>query len=255
MSPALDGQFLRLPMAHRGLHDAAKGRPENSIAAMEAAIVHGYGIEIDVQLTGDDRAAVFHDYDLDRLTAGRGKVRNRTLADLATIYLSGSSEGIPGLAEVLRTVAGQVPLVIEIKDQDGALGPDVGPLEGAVATAIHGYEGPLAVMSFNPHSMAAMQALSPEVARGLVTCAFRPGEEPGSQERLAQLAKIADFERVGASFISHDVRDLANPAIQRLKDAGAPVLCWTVRSLEVERAARKVADNITFEHYLPALPA
>ncbi len=48
------------------------GRPENSPAAIRAAIEAGYGIEMDVQLTADDRAMVFHDYDLERLTAREG---------------------------------------------------------------------------------------------------------------------------------------------------------------------------------------
>ena len=40
--------FLR-PIAHRGLHDAAKGVIENTAAAFEAAIAKGYGIECDVR--------------------------------------------------------------------------------------------------------------------------------------------------------------------------------------------------------------
>ena len=42
---------------------------------------------------------------------------------------------MPTLAEILALVAGRAPLLIEIKDQDGALGPDVGPLEARVARA------------------------------------------------------------------------------------------------------------------------
>ena len=40
--------FLTRPIAHRGLHDVSNGRPENSSAAIAAAISGGYGIEIDV---------------------------------------------------------------------------------------------------------------------------------------------------------------------------------------------------------------
>ena len=50
-APPLAPAFLRRPIAHRGLHDAV--RPENSRAAVRAAIAAGYGIEIDLQLSRD----------------------------------------------------------------------------------------------------------------------------------------------------------------------------------------------------------
>ncbi len=253
MTRDLNPSFQTIPLAHRALHDVAEGRPENSRSAARAAIAAGYGIEVDVQLTSDGGAVVFHDYALDRLTAERGPVRRRSLEDLAAIPLSGGDEGIPSLAEVLDLVAGQVPLLVEIKDQDGALGPDVGPLERAVATAFAGYTGPLAVMSFNPHSVAAMAELAPDVSRGLVTCDFDPEDWPASNTRLAELAGIPDYARVGASFISHDRRDLDRPRVAELKSGGAAILTWTVRSPEEEAEARRIAGNITFEGYLPDL--
>ncbi len=255
MTAQLPAAFLDVPLAHRALHDRKDGRPENSLAAVQAAVAAGYGIEIDVQLTADDQAVVFHDYGLDRLTPAFGPVRHRTLRDMASIPLTGGRAGAPGLADILRDVSGQVPLLIELKDQDGALGEDVGTLEAAVAKAVQGYDGPVAVMSFNPHSVSAMQTLAPDVPRGLVTCAFAPDDWPAPQDRLDQLANIPDYARVGATFISHDARDLDRPRVAQLKSEGAAVLCWTVRSAEAEAEARKVAQNITFEGYLPLVQA
>jgi glycerophosphoryl diester phosphodiesterase len=40
--------------------------PENSRAAVQRAVRAGYGIEIDVHLSADGRAMVFHDDTLDR---------------------------------------------------------------------------------------------------------------------------------------------------------------------------------------------
>jgi glycerophosphoryl diester phosphodiesterase len=252
MTQELPSVFIEYPIAHRALHDSLKGRPENSIAAIQAAIDARYGIEIDVQQSSDKTPVVFHDYDLGRLTQGRGAVNQRSAAELNTIPLiGGGGAGIPTLSMVLDTVAGQVPLLIEIKDQDGALGPEVGPLEAAVAEAINDYSGPVAVMSFNPHSVAAMQALAPDVPRGLVTEYFRQEDWKGPQDRLHALTHIADYERVGASFISHNCRDLQCKRISELKAQGARVLTWTVRSFEQERNARQIAENITFEGYLP----
>ena len=52
--------------AHRGLHDNRSKAPENSLEAFRLAVVNGYGIELDVQITKDLVPVVFHDYDLKR---------------------------------------------------------------------------------------------------------------------------------------------------------------------------------------------
>ncbi|WP_099827774.1 glycerophosphodiester phosphodiesterase family protein [Oceaniglobus indicus] len=249
----LPDSFRKVPMAHRGYHDAASGRPENSRAAFAAAIDAGYGIELDVQLTADGQAVVFHDPTLDRMTGERGPVRARHAADLTGIALAGGPETIPTLADVLTQVGGAVPLLVEIKDQDGALGPRVGPLEQAVADALRGYDGPVAVMSFNPHAVAELAVAAPDVPRGLTTCAFRPEDWNAPPARLANHAEIAMFDTVGASFISHDARDLARPRVAELKAQGALILCWTIRTPEAEADARRIADNITFEGYAAPL--
>ncbi|WP_353473852.1 glycerophosphodiester phosphodiesterase family protein [Salipiger sp. H15] len=251
MMTDLPAAFLERPIAHRALHDLAAGRPENSLSAISAAIEAGYGIEIDLQLSSDGVPMVFHDERLERLTGARGLLGARDAAELSALRLKGSDEGIPTLAEVLELVAGRVPLLIEIKDQDGALGPDVGPLETAVTNALRGYEGPVAVMSFNPHSVARMARLAPKVPRGLTTEAFAPHDWPGVPgSRLEELRGIPDYARTGASFISHGWTDLASPRVAELRQQGAAILCWTIRSPEQEAQARAVAQNVTFEHYL-----
>lgn len=252
----LHPSFLKLPLAHRALHDASAGRPENSRAALRAAIAAGYGIEIDLQLSSDGKAMVFHDYALGRLTGETGPVRVRDAATLGQIRLCGSDEGIPDLAEVLDIVAGQVPLLVELKDQDGAMGKNVGELEAATAKAVQGYDGPVALMCFNPYSVACLANLAPSVARGLVTSDFSDDDWPLLPEtRRAELRAIPDFERVGASFISHQVSDLESERVREIKSSGVPILCWTVCSAEQEARARQVADNVTFEGYLAELPA
>ena len=256
MSPVLPDAFLRAPLAHRALHDVADQRPENSRAAIRAAMQAGYGIEIDLQLTADGAAVVFHDYDLSRLTGCAGAVRQTALQDLQKIaLLYGDGEFIPTFTEVLALVGGQVPLLVELKDQDGAMGDNIGLLEEATARALEGYAGPVALMSFNPHSVAEMARLCPDLPRGLVTEAYDPADWPLSMETCDRLREIPDFDRVEASFISHQVSDLTRPRVLELHQRGVPVLCWTVRSPEIEAQARTVADNVTFEGYLADIPA
>lgn len=245
----LPPSFLARPIAHRALHGPR--RVENSIPAIEAAIARNFPVELDVQLTADDEAIVFHDYDLRRLTPEMGPVRQRSSAQLRTMpYMAGPGT-IPLLAEVLEAVSGQVPILLEIKDQDGALGADVGKLEGAVARAIEGYEGHLAVMSFNPHSMWEMKRLCPEVPRGLVTEDFQTADWPVPDPTLDRLREIPDFDHVEACFISHKASDLDRPRVTDLKNEGAAILCWTIKSAGAAEGALDIAHNITFEGYDP----
>ncbi len=252
----LHADFRRIPIAHRALHDLAQGRPENSRAAIRHAMSKGYGIEIDLQLSRDGRAMVFHDHDLARLTGQKGAVRQRDAQDLARIGLLGGDEAIPTLAEVLGLVAGRVPMLLELKDQHGQMGVADGRLERAVARDLEGYRGPVGLMSFNPNSVAELAGLRPDIARGLVTEYFSAMDwimlKPGVRR---QLRAIADYGRAGASFVSHSVRDLHNPRLAELKAQGATVLCWTVRSARQEAEARRIADNITFERYLARIPS
>ncbi|PWJ21911.1 glycerophosphodiester phosphodiesterase family protein [Jannaschia seohaensis] len=248
----LPASFLKGHLAHRGLHDREKGRPENSLAAFRAAIELGVGIELDVQRSADGVAMAFHDYKLERLTGRAGQIADLDAAALAEVPLLGGDEGVPTLAQALAEIAGRVPVLIEVKDQDGAMGPNVGPLEDAVLAALDGYEGDVALMSFNPHSVAHMATKAPHLPRGLTTSAFDAEDWPDlPAETRERLARIPDLDRVGAAFISHQGDALTMPRVAEIKAQGLPILCWTIRSKEQERIARTVADAVTFEGYLP----
>jgi len=253
---ALPDSFLRLPITHRALHHRAAGRIENSPQAIRAAVAAGYGIEVDLQLSADGVPMVFHDEVLDRLTGEAGPVNTRTAAELGRIRLTGSTDTIPTLAEALALIAGRVPLLIEIKDQSLTMGPTDGRLEAATAEGLNGYQGDVALMSFNPASVAHMARLAPQLPRGITTSAYDPDDwAPMPEPMCAHFRAIPDYDATLSSFISHEAPDLARRRVAELKAQGAKVLCWTIRSAQAEAAARKHADNVTFEGYRAALPA
>lgn len=254
MATPLPPVFLRAPIAHRALHDRARGRIENSASAVRAARAAGYAIEIDLQLSKDGVPMVFHDEDMERLTGEKGWVWDRTAAELQAIKLAGSDDTIPTLEQVLRLVGGAVPLLIELKDQTLTMSETDGRLEAATAAVLAGYSGPVALMSFNPHCIAHLARLAPGLARGITTSAYGADWAPLAQATCDRLREIPDYDRVQASFISHEASDLNRPRVAELKSQGASVLCWTIRSPEDEALARKVAQNVTFEGYAAAFP-
>ena len=217
----LHPDFLTKPIAHRALHDIKDGRPENSRAAIKAAIAAGYAIEIDLQLSRDGQPMVFHDEALDRLTLETGSLNQRSAAELSHIPLRGGRETIPTLVEILALVAGRTPLLIELKDQQGELGPTDGKLESATAAALAGYNGPVALMSFNPNSVIVMARLCPNIPRGLTTSSFDPTDwAPIPAATCDRLRDIPDYDHAKASFISHEARDLDRPRVTDLRHDG-----------------------------------
>lgn len=249
----LPAAFRTIPIAHRGLHDAANGRIENSAMAIGFAIAAGYGIEVDLQPAADGTPMVFHDYDLDRLTGETGPIRDRPAHELARIPLTGGGgDTIMTLDELCARVMGQVPLLIEIKDQHGQMGRDTGWFEDRIVARLVGYRGPLAVMSFNPHSVAAFADSARDVPVGLTTGSYSlPDYAPLTPKVCDRLRAIPDFDPALHSFISHEAADLTRPRVAEIAATGAAILTWTIRSRAAEAEARRIAHNITFEGYRP----
>lgn len=109
--------FTRWRFAHRGLHRAEEGIPENSLPAFRRAVEGGYGIELDLHLTTDGQLVVFHDDTLDRVCGISGRVDEQSWPELQQHRLLGTEERIPLFREVLETVNGKIPMIVEVKYQ------------------------------------------------------------------------------------------------------------------------------------------
>lgn len=236
------------PIAHRGFHDRAAGRVENTLPAAEAAVAHNFAIECDLQPTADGRVVVFHDRVLDRLTEATGPLVTRSLAELKAIRLRDTEARIPTLEELLDAVDGRVPLIIEFKSHwDGDR-----RLEQAVAPILANYSGPVAVMSFDPASMAAMRRLAPTLPRGLIADHFDPGSEgDGSPLKRFALRHLLAAATVWPSFVSYGIKALPANAPLTLRHFGMPLITWTVRTPADREKARQFVDQITFEGFDP----
>jgi glycerophosphoryl diester phosphodiesterase len=240
------------PIAHRGLHDSAAGGAivENTMEAAEAASAAGYGIECDVQLTGDGEVVVFHDDILDRLTTTKGALRDMSLSALREVKFKHCTSRIPTLQEFLTCVSSRVPVVVELKSRwDGST-----ELAEKTARIAAGYRGPLALMSFDPWLVRALRLIAPNLTRGIV--AERYYDDPDwaalSPRQKFGLGNLMHISQTRPHFIAYWIRDL--PAFAPLfarNVLGMPLLTWTIRTNDERARARRWADQMIFEGFRP----
>ncbi len=161
--------------AHRGLYDNDSDHPENSLGAFELAIMNGYGIEMDVQLSRDGIPVVFHDFQLGRVARDKygkpvtGKVSDYTLEELQSFHLMNSKAQIPTFAQFLELVNGRTPVIVEykIENEDKEL-----KVCNVVDPMLQKYQGLYCVESFNPRGVKWYRQHRPEIIRGQLSSFF-----------------------------------------------------------------------------------
>lgn len=236
------------PVAHRGLHDAARGVIENTPSAFAAAIAGDYAIECDLRLSRDGEAMVFHDRTLARLTEADGEVASLSAADLGRVAFRTTPDRMLTLQQLCDQVGGRVALILEMKSEFGG----DARLPARVAEVLRTYAGPVAAMSFDPAQITALAEAARGLPRGLV--AERPHGDPAGHEARPRrrLAHLAQALRARPHFVAYSVRDL--PAFTPLAARwlfGLPLLTWTVRTPQERARAARWADQMIFEGFRP----
>jgi glycerophosphoryl diester phosphodiesterase len=232
-------------IAHRGLW-TKDGPPENSLAAFEAACEAGYGIELDVQLSSDGEAMVFHDTRLERLTGREGKVGDHTAADLSEMKLPGGEETIPTLAETLALVGRRAMVLVELKTPYG----EVGPLEQRVHEVIIDHAGPLALIGFNPYSHAWYADRFPNILRGLDSHAYRPADAARmAPEQRKSFARLEHVAIARPHFLALGLDMLPSERADEYRAEGMPVVAWTTRAPAEWDKVSAHCDNHIFEGF------
>ncbi len=232
------------PVAHRGLWSKT-GAPENSLAAFQAACEAGYGIELDVHLSSDGEAVVFHDYTLDRMTGVSGRLRDRTAADLADLRLKGTDEGIPTLLEVMALIGHRAMVHVELKTPFG----EVGPLEQRVHEILMDHAGPTCVIGFNPYSHAWFADRFPGVLRGLDSYRWNDDASRLPREQRHAYARLEQVSLARPHFLAMSLDTVADPKVAEYREQGMPVVAWTVREPAQWDQVRDHCDNLIFEGF------
>jgi glycerophosphoryl diester phosphodiesterase len=106
--------------AHRGEH---AHHPENSIPAIQGAIDAGVDyVEIDVRTTSDGQLVLMHDSSVNRMTNGKGLIKDMTLAEIKKLDLGARFPGqfpglqIPTFDEALEFCKGKIGIYVDTKD-------------------------------------------------------------------------------------------------------------------------------------------
>lgn len=240
--------FAKRAYAHRGLHDNVGGPPENSLAAFSAAVENGYGMELDVQLTKDKQLVVFHDMTLTRVCGVDKRVRDLTFDEICELKLFNSTEGIPLFTEVLKTVDGKQPLIVELKSDGEKLWSD--EVCRITYTILKSYNGDYCIESFDPFMVRWYAVYSPKTIRGQLAMGAK-----GYGKRLSAVSRFLVSHLLVSllnrpHFIAYKYND-RSISLKISKMLGAMSVMWTVGDEETGKKLQKSEDAIIFEGYCP----
>ena len=113
------------------------------------------------------------------------------------------------------------------------------------------YRGPFALMSFDPHIVEAVRLHAPDTVRGIVADravdSYYNVLQPA--ERL-ELRTMSHYNRTAPDFVSFCFSELPWPPVTAFRNAGLPVISWTIRTPEEAAHARRYSDQVTFEGFV-----
>lgn len=233
--------------AHRGLHD--KARPENSMSAFQAALDHGYGIELDIHLLQDGSLAVIHDSTLKRTTGAEGVVEDLTEAQLSQYSLEGTSDTIPTFRQVLALFAGKAPLIVELKSYKG----NHAALCEAACKLLEDYPGAYCLESFDPRCIRWLRKHRPQLIRGQLARNFfkaKSGKLPAivkfvMSNQLLNWLTVPDF----VAYRFSDRKRLSIFLVRKVW--GVQGVTWTLTEPQQQEAAVREGWLPIFENYEP----
>lgn len=247
VSNGADMEALRTQYAHRGLWNSRI--PENSLSAFQRAMAHGYGIELDIQLSKDKKVMVFHDRNLKRMCGVDRRLSDLTYEELRHLRLAGTNETIPTLKEVLACINGKVPLMIEVKGEKEPL------LCSRAARMLDTYPGAFCIESFSPLILNWFKNYRPSYARGQLVTKITHHERKGSRlvnfllfHLLLNVLSRPDFISVNDSYRNRPVFLLCTKIFHTTG------FSWTIRHAKDFQKCHRQGWFCIFEHLSPQKP-
>lgn len=197
-------------LAHRGY---PVKYPENTVTSYQAAYNLGFShLELDVHLSKDGIPVLMHDPTIDRMTEGKGLIKDYTLKELKEFKVGGT-EVIPTLEEGLLFAKNKMVVSIELKQQGGLY-------TGIEETVLHviektGMINQVYVNSFDHYAIVKMRELSKEIELGII----QHGSSP---------AVIPFMKAINATYLSLRVEYLTDEYVKKCEDEGITIVVWPV---------------------------
>lgn len=207
-------------IGHRG---ARANAPENTLAGIRAAHDEGARwVEFDVKLTRDGVPILMHDETLDRTTDGRGRVQDHGAAEIARLDAGArfdrrfAGEGVPTLSATLALLAElDMGFNLEVKPCPGR---EAETTKAAIAVLRRAWPAnrpaPI-ISSFKAQSLRAARDIAPELPRGYLAERL----DATWHEQALGLDCVA---------VHPGTRHLTRAQVAAVKQAGYPLLVWTV---------------------------
>lgn len=234
--------FIGRNFAHRGLYREDQQIPENSLTAFDLAAAEGYGIELDVHITADDRLVVFHDDTLERMTDEEGVVEELLWRELRELCLGDSSERMPLFSEVLNIIDGRVPIILELKPDSRR-----GELCERVLEFIRTYNGEICIESFDPFIVGWFRKHAPDILRGQLSQPPKDFSDDISPIKAFLLGNVFTNFIARPHFLAYKIGK--KPFGAKLCELmGAIRVGWTAH----EPSAEEYEDAVIFEYYRPS---
>jgi len=238
-------ELLKARYAHRGLHSKPQ-IPENSMHAFRLAVEEGFGIELDIHLTGDNKLAVIHDASLKRTAGADLHIEEISLAKAQEYYLEESQERVPDFEEFLKMVDGEIPLIIELK----TVGGNTDALCRRTIEALRGYEGLYCIESFDPSVVKWLRQNAPDVVRGQLAGHLRRGGDSNIKKSHDILLKTLLVNLMGGApdFVAYKYEDIDSMPFRLFPGAK---FTWTIKSYEDLKRAESRGIAGIFEQFNP----
>ena len=230
--------------AHRGFFNNEAGVPEKSLPAFQAAIDAGYAIELDIQMSSDGVAMIFHDANLSRMCGVEGKIWDYTAEELKTMKLFGTEETIPTLKEALSLIDGQVPVLVEYKmDKVDTKVCELGHAQ------LKDYAGAYAIQSFHPLALMWYKKNAPDVARGQLSQQFYKQAKYRFDPARYAMTYLLSNVAARPDFISYKYSDAGSVSLNLCRLMGAKTAAWTLRAPEHYEQVKGDFDFYIFDSF------
>lgn len=238
--------FEKVMITHRGFFDNDK-IPENSLKAFEKTVLNGYGTELDVQLTLDNKLVVFHDVSLKRMCGIDKKLTDCTYKELSEYKLLNTEERIPLFKDVLDVLKEDTPLIVEIKPEGRALET----LDYTVEL-LKEYKRNYTIESFNPYVVYRLKKKYPEIIRGILTYNYLKNKEK-DRIFLHFICTYLLFNfLIKPDYVAEDINNIKNLSFKIIsKIYNGECVAWTLKSQADYQRVNGYYKQFIFDSYVP----